>query len=64
MLNFLERLAEFMMVCLQNWLWLLLGLSSGFFLFRLLSAFLPVKPRRGWRIGLIFSLTIISGQII
>ena len=64
LLNFLERLAEFMMVCLQNWPWLLLGLSSGFFLFRLLSAFLPVKPRRGWRIGLVFFLTIISGQII
>ena len=64
LLNFLERLAEFMMVCLQNWPWLLLGLSSGLFLFRLLSAFLPVKPRRGWRIGLVFFLTIISGQII
>ncbi len=63
-LNFLERLAEFVTISLANWLWFLLGLASGFFLFRLLSAFLPVKPRRGWRIWLIFSLTIISGQII
>nr|WP_325232263.1 GHKL domain-containing protein [uncultured Oscillibacter sp.] len=63
-LNFLTQLAEFVMVCLQNWPWFLLGLASGFFLFRLLSAFLPVKPRRGWRIGLIFFLTTVSGQII
>ena len=63
-LNFLTQLAEFVMVCLQNWPWFLLGLASGFFLFRLLSAFLPVKPRQGWRIGLIFFLTIVSGQII
>ena len=58
-LNFLTQLAEFVMVCLQNWPWFLLGLASGFFLFRLLSAFLPVKPRQGWRIGLIFFLTIV-----
>lgn len=63
-LNFLERLAEYVMLCLANWFWFLPGLASGFFLFRLLSAFLPVKPRRGWRIGLVFSLTFISGMII
>lgn len=63
-LNFLERLVEFVALSLANLPWFLLGLASGLFLFRLLSAFLPVKPRRGWRIGLIFSLTIISGQII
>lgn len=63
-LNFLERLAEYVTLSLVNLPWFLLGLASGFFLFRLLSAFLPVKPRRGWRIGLILSLTIISGQII
>ena len=63
-LNFLERLVEFVALSLVNLPWFLLGLASGLFLFRLLSAFLPVKPRRGWRIGLIFSLTIISGQII
>lgn len=63
-LNFLERLVEFVALSFANLPWFLLGLASGLFLFRLLSAFLPVKPRRGWRIGLIFSLTIISGQII
>ena len=56
MLNFLERLAEYVMLSFANLPWFLLGLSSGWFLFRLLSAFLPVKPRRSWRIGLIFSL--------
>ncbi len=63
-LNFWVRLAEYMTACLSNLPWFLLGLASGWFLCRLLSAFLPVKPRRGWRIGLIFFLTIISGQII
>ena len=64
MLNFLERLAEYVMLSFANLPWFLLGLSSGWFLFRLLSAFLPVKPRRSWRIGLIFSLSVISGLII
>ncbi|MCI9331595.1 MAG: GHKL domain-containing protein [Oscillibacter sp.] len=63
-LIFLERLAEYVMLSLVNLPWFLLGLASGLFLFRLLSAFLPVKPRRTWRVGLIFSLTVISGQII
>ena len=63
-LNVLGRTAEYVVISLKNWFWFILGLASGWFLFRLLSAFLPVKPRRGWRIGLIFSLTIISGQII
>lgn len=63
-LNFLSRMGEFLWICLQDWPWFFLLLASGFFLFRLVSAFLPVKPRRGWRIGLTVFLGVISGQII
>ncbi len=61
---FFTRLAEFLYLCALNWVWFLLGLSSGYFLTRLTTAFLPVKPRRGWRIALLLFLTVISGQII
>ncbi|WP_325199722.1 sensor histidine kinase [Oscillibacter sp.] len=63
-LNFLSRMGEFLWTCLQDWPWFFLLLASGFFLFQLVSAFLPVKPRRGWRAGLVVFLGVISGQII
>ncbi len=63
-LFFLSRMAEYILLYLRHWSWLLLILASGFFLFRLLSAFLPVKPRRGWRAGLVVFLGVVSGQII
>ena len=53
---FFTRLAEFLYLCALNWVWFLLGLSSGYFLTRLTTAFLPVKPRRGWRIALLLFL--------
>ncbi len=55
---------EYLWICLQGWPWFLLVLAGGFFLYRLVSAFLPVKPRRGWRAGLTVFLGVISGQII
>ena len=63
-LVFLFRIAEYILFSLRHWFWFLLVLASGFFLFRLVSAFLPVKPRRGWRVGLTVFLGVISGQII
>lgn len=63
-LIFLSRIAEFILLYLRHWFWLLLILTSGFFLYRLVSAFLPVRPRRGWRVGLTVFLGVISGQII
>ena len=63
-LNFLSRMEEYLWICLQGWPWFLLVLAGGFFLYRLVSAFLPVKPRRGWRAGLTVFLGVISGQII
>ena len=55
---------EYLWICLQGWPWFLLVLAGGFFIYRLVSAFLPVKPRRGWRAGLTVFLGVISGQII
>ena len=51
--TFWVRLAEYLLLCLQNWFWFIPVLACGFFLSRLVLAFLPVKPRRGWRITLI-----------
>lgn len=45
--TFLISLAEYLLLCFQNWFWLILVFTSGFFLFRIVSAFLAVKPRRG-----------------
>ena len=63
-LNFLSRMEEYLWICLQGWPWFLLVLAGGFFLYILISTFLPVKPRRGWRAGLTVFLGVISGQII
>ncbi len=61
---FLDRLAEYLLLCLQNWFWLIPVFVSGFFLFRIMSAFLPVKPRRGWRIALVVFLGVVSDMVI
>ncbi len=62
--TFLISLAEYLLLCFQNWFWLILVFTSGFFLFRIVSAFLAVKPRRGWRIALVLFLGSISDMVI
>ena len=62
--TFLIKLAEYLLLCFQNWFWLILVFTSGFFLFRIVSAFLAVKPRRGWRIALVLFLGSISDMVI
>ena len=61
---FLISLAEYLLLCFQNWFWLIPVFASGFFLFRIVSAFLAVKPRRGWRIALVLFLGSISDMVI
>ena len=60
----LANLTEYVLVTLQNWFWLIPVFTSGFFLFRIVSAFLAVKPRRGWRIALVLFLGSISDMVI
>ena len=62
--TFLISLAEYLLHCFQNWFWLIPVFASGFFLFRIVSAFLAVKPWRGWRIALVLFLGIISDMVI
>ncbi len=62
--TFLTNLAEYLLLCFQNWFWLIPVFASGFFLFRMVSAFLAVKPRRGWRIALVLFLGSISDMVI
>ena len=62
--TFLTNLAEYLLLCFQNWFWLIPVFASGFFLFRIVSAFLAVKPRRGWRIALVLFLGSISDMVI
>lgn len=60
--SFLERAAEHLLS--SSWPYYALTLVSGSYFFRLLSAFLPVKPRRGWRIALVLALGVFSYAII
>ena len=62
--TFLINMAEYILICFRNWFWLIPVLVSGFFLFQIVSAFLTVKPRRGWRIALILFLSVTSDMVI
>ncbi|MCI8803617.1 MAG: GHKL domain-containing protein [Oscillibacter sp.] len=62
--TFLINMAEYILLCFRNWFWLIPVLVSGFFLFQIVSAFLTVKPRRGWRIALILFLSVTSDMVI
>lgn len=57
-------MAEFFLECLRNWGWLFPLLFSGFFLYRICAAFLPVKPRRRWKILLYAFLSGVTGMVI
>ena len=57
----LHRTANYL---LTNWDWILLTFFSGFFLYRLLAAFLPLRPGRGWRAALVILLGISAKMII
>lgn len=63
-MEFLTRLAEFLLECLRNWAWLFPLLLSGFFLYQIASAFLPVKPGRRWKILLFILLGGTTGMVI
>lgn len=60
----LTRLEEFLLECLRNWGWLFPLLFSGFFLYRIASAFLPVKPGRRWKSLLFVLLSGVTGMVI
>lgn len=62
--TFLSRTVEYLLLCLQNWYWYIPVLAGGFFLSRPVLAFLPVKPRRGWRIAMVPFLGTVSGMVI
>ena len=63
-MGLLTRLEEFLLECLRNWGWLFPLLFSGFFLYRIASAFLPVKPGRRWKILLFLLLSGVTGMVI
>lgn len=63
-MELLTNIAEFLLDCLRNWVWLFPLLLSGFFLYRIASAFLPVKPGRRWKILLFILLGGTTGMVI
>lgn len=63
-MGFLSRMGEFLLECLRNWGWLIPLFFSGFFLYRIASAFLPLKPGRRWRILLFILLSGTTGMVI
>lgn len=63
-MGFLSRMGEFLLECLQNWAWLFPLLFSGFFLYRIASAFLPLKPGRRWKALLFILLSGTTGMVI
>ena len=63
-MDVLTRLEEFLLECLRNWGWLFPLFLSGFFLYRIASAFLPLKPGRRWRILLFVLLGGVTGMVI
>ena len=62
--GFSRRMAEFLLECLRNWIWLFPLLLSGFFLYKICTAFLPVKSRRRWKILLYALLSGVTGMVI
>lgn len=60
----LQRLLDHVLYCLREWRWLIPPLISGFFLYKVCAAFLPVKPRRGWRTLLFCVLGGTTGMVI
>ena len=61
---FLRRMAAFFLEIFQNWGWMLPLFLSGFFLYRICAAFLPVRPGRQWRILLYAVLSGVTGMVI
>lgn len=64
LMTVLVRTAEYVLITLQNWFWFIPVLVNGFFLSRLVFAFLPLRPRRGWRVALTLFLGPVSATII
>lgn len=60
----LMNLAEFLLDCVRNWVWLFPPFLSGFFLYQIASAFLPVKPGRRWKLLLFILLSGTAGMVI
>ncbi|MDE7244734.1 MAG: hypothetical protein K2O18_12280, partial [Oscillospiraceae bacterium] len=58
----LERTVEFLLMNLRDWMWLLLLLCSGGFLYRICAAFLPLKPCLRWNILLYLCLSVVTGM--
>lgn len=63
-MELLIRLADFLLECLRQWFWLIPLAFSGFFLYKITSAFLPVKPGRRWKISLFVLLSGVTGMVI
>ncbi len=64
LLTFLEQTALYLIHCALYWYWTVPLLFSGCFLCRICSAFLPVKPGRGWRALLFIFLGGVTGMVI
>lgn len=62
--NFGMRLAEYLLDGLRHWFWTAPLVLSGFFLYKISSAFLTVKSDWGWRIALGILLGGTSGMVI
>lgn len=63
-MELLTNITEFLLDCLRNWIWLFPLLLSGFFLYQIASAFLPVKPGRRWKLLLFTLLGGTTGMVI
>lgn len=55
---------EFLRHVLGDWLWLVLNLINGFFLYRLARPFLPVRDKWWWRGALLLLFAGSSGMVI
>ena len=62
--NFLNRPAWYLREKLPYFCWMIPLIFSAFFLYRIVSAFLPLKPRRGWNILLFVVLGGVTGMVI
>lgn len=62
--QFLERTGGFFLDYFWHWTWTIPMLISGFFLYKVCSAFLPLKPGRVWKVLLFLLLGGVSGMVI
>lgn len=57
-------MVKHILYCLFYWIWILVPISNGFFLYRMVSAFVRVKEKRLYRVLLFLLLGGTSGMVI